>query len=130
MPPASMSKMMTAYMLFERLRDGSLSMADTFIVSENAWRKGGVKSGSSTMFLEPGRKVSVEDLLLGIIVQSGNDACIVVAENISGSEKTFSILMNEMASEIGLENTNFANSTGMHNVKNYSTVSDIAKMSQ
>jgi D-alanyl-D-alanine carboxypeptidase (penicillin-binding protein 5/6) len=82
------------------------------------------------MFVEVDKEIRVEDLLRGIIVQSGNDACIVVAENISGSEKTFSILMNDMANDIGLKNTNFANSTGMHNVKNYSTVSDIAKMSQ
>ena len=124
--PASMTKIMTSMIVFEKLSNGSLTLDDTFIVSEKAWKE---REGSS-MFVEVDKEIRVEDLLRGIIVQSGNDACIVVAENISGSEKTFSILMNEMASDIGLENTNFANSTGMHNVKNYSTVSDIAKMSQ
>ncbi len=123
--PASMTKIMTTMIVFEKLSNGSLTLDDTFLVSEKAWRE---REGSS-MFVEVDKEIRVEDLLRGIIVQSGNDACIVVAENISGSEKTFSILMNEMASDIGLENTNFANSTGMHNVKNYSTVSDIAKMS-
>ena len=124
--PASMTKIMTSMIVFEKLSNGSLTLDDTFLVSEKAWKE---REGSS-MFVEVDKEIRVEDLLRGIIVQSGNDACIVVAENISGSEKTFSILMNEMASDIGLENTNFANSTGMHNVKNYSTVSDIAKMSQ
>jgi D-alanyl-D-alanine carboxypeptidase (penicillin-binding protein 5/6) len=124
--PASMTKIMTTLIVFEKLSNGSLTLDDTFLVSEKAWKE---REGSS-MFVEVDKEIRVEDLLRGIIVQSGNDACIVVAENISGSEKTFSVLMNEMASDIGLENTNFANSTGMHNVKNYSTVADIAKMSQ
>ena len=100
MPPASMSKMMTVYMLFERLRDGRLSLDDTFSVSENAWRKGGAKSGSSTMFLEPGSRVRVEDLIRGIIVQSGNDACIVVAEGLAGSEQAFADEMTARGREI------------------------------
>ena len=124
--PASMTKIMTSMIVFEKLSNGSLTLDDTFLVSEKAWRE---REGSS-MFVEVDKEIRVEDLLRGIIVQSGNDACIVVAENISGSEETFSILMNEMAADIGLENTNFANSTGMHSVKNYSTVADIAKMSQ
>ncbi|MDB9986020.1 D-alanyl-D-alanine carboxypeptidase [Pelagibacterales bacterium] len=124
--PASMTKIMTTMIVFEKLSNGSLTLDDTFLVSEKAWRE---REGSS-MFVEVDKEIRVEDLLRGIIVQSGNDACIVVAENISGSEETFSILMNEMANDIGLDNTNFSNSTGMHNVKNYSTVSDIAKMSQ
>ena len=124
--PASMTKIMTTMIVFEKLSNGSLTLDDTFLVSEKAWRE---REGSS-MFVEVDKEIRVEDLLRGIIVQSGNDACIVVAENIAGSEKTFSVLMNEMASDIGLENTNFANSTGMHSVKNYSTVADIAKMSQ
>ena len=82
-PPASMSKLMTAYMIFDKLRDGSLSLDDTFKVSENAWRKGGAASGGSTMFLAIGDEVSVDQLLKGIIIQSGNDACIVAAENIA-----------------------------------------------
>ena len=124
--PASMTKIMTSMIVFEKLSNGSLTLDDTFLVSEKAWRE---REGSS-MFVEVDKEIRVEDLLRGIIVQSGNDACIVVAENISGSEETFSILMNEMANDIGLDNTNFSNSTGMHSVKNYSTVSDIAKMSQ
>ena len=124
--PASMTKIMTSMIVFEKLSNGSLTLDDTFLVSEKAWRE---REGSS-MFVEVNKEIRVEDLLRGIIVQSGNDACIVVAENISGSEETFSILMNEMAGDIGLKNTNFSNSTGMHSVKNYSTVADIAKMSQ
>ena len=130
MPPASMSKMMTAYMLFERLRDGSLSMDDTFIVSENAWRKGGVKSGSSTMFLEPGRKVSVEDLLLGIIVQSGNDACIVVAEGLAENESVFAEEMTKRAHEMGMKNTFFKNSTGWPEKGHVSTARDLALLAK
>ena len=89
MAPASMSKLMTAYIVFDKLQKGQLSLTDEFEVSENAWRKGGEKSGSSTMFLKPHSKVKLDDLLKGIIVQSGNDACITVAENIAGSEENF-----------------------------------------
>ena len=120
--PASMTKIMTSMIVFEKLSNGSLTLDDTFLVSEKAWRE---REGSS-MFVEVDKEIRVEDLLRGIIVQSGNDACIVIAENISGSEETFSILMNEMANDIGLDNTNFSNSTGMHSVKNYSTVSDLS----
>lgn len=96
-PPASMSKLMTVYILFSKLKDGSLSLDDTFSVSENAWRKGGAASGGSTMFLNINEEVRVEDLIKGIIIQSGNDACIVVAENIAGSEDEFANLMNRTA---------------------------------
>ncbi len=112
MAPASMSKLMTVYMLFERLKDGSLSLDDTFSVSENAWRRGGAKSGSSTMFLEPGSRVRVEDLISGIIIQSGNDACIVVAEGLAGSEEAFAKEMTVRAREIGLTQSTFKNATG------------------
>lgn len=112
MPPASMSKLMTLYLVFERLKDGRLSLDDEFSVSENAWRKGGAASGSSTMFLEPRQKVRVQDLIKGIIIQSGNDACIVVAEALAGSEKNFALEMTEKAHEIGMENSTFANATG------------------
>ena len=88
-PPASMSKLMTVYMIFDKIKDGSLSLDDTFKVSENAWRKGGAASGGSTMFLAIGDEVTVEQILKGIIIQSGNDACITVAENIAGSEEDF-----------------------------------------
>jgi D-alanyl-D-alanine carboxypeptidase (penicillin-binding protein 5/6) len=130
MPPASMSKMMTAYMLFERLRDGSLAMDDTFIVSENAWRKGGTKSGSSTMFLEPGKQVSVEKLILGIIVQSGNDACIVVAEGLAGNEAAFAVEMTARAYELGMKNTVFKNATGWPAPGHVSTARDLALLAK
>ena len=100
MPPASMSKIMTAYLLFESLKEGRVSLDDTFRVSENAWRKGGAASGSSTMFLPPNSEVRVEDLIKGIIVQSGNDACIVVAENLAGSEEAFARQMTEKAASL------------------------------
>ena len=107
MAPASMSKLMTVYIVFERLRDGRLSLDDTFRISENAWRKGGAKSSSSTMFLEPGKRVRIEDLIRGIIVQSGNDACIVIAEGLSGSEEAFADEMTSRAHQLGLKNSIF-----------------------
>jgi len=128
MPPASMSKLMTIYMVFSRLRDGSLSLEDTFRVSENAWRRGGAKSGSSTMFLEPNKRVDVESLLRGIIVQSGNDACIVVAEGIAGSEPAFAEAMTIKAKEIGLTDSNFANATGWPDPDQYMTAKDLAHL--
>lgn len=112
MPPASMSKLMTAYLLFESLKEGRVSLDDKFRVSENAWQKGGAKSGSSTMFLPPNSEARVEDLIRGIIVQSGNDACIVVAENLAGSEEAFARRMTEKARALGMRNSNFANATG------------------
>ena len=128
--PASMSKMMAVYLLFERLRDGSLSLDDTYRVSETAWRRGGARSGSSTMFLEPGQRVRVEDLVRGIIVQSGNDACIVVAEALSGTEEVFAQEMTERARELGLENTVFTNSTGWPDPDQFSTVRDLAHLAR
>ena len=103
MPPASMSKIMTTYMVFSRLREGKLAMDDTFPVSERAWRKGGCVSDGSTMCLKLGERVKVEDLLQGIIVQSGNDASIVIAEGLAGSEEAFASEMNKKAKEIGLK---------------------------
>ena len=128
MPPASMSKLMTVHMVLSRLKEGRLSLEDTFRVSENAWKKGGAKSGSSTMFLEPNKRVSVEQLLRGIIVQSGNDACIVVAEGISGSEQAFAEAMTAEAKEMGLSGSNFANSTGWPHPDQYMTASDLAHL--
>ena len=130
MAPASMSKMMTAYMIFERLRDGSLTLEDTFTVSENAWRKGGAKSGGSTMFLEPGKRVKLEDLLRGIIVQSGNDACIVVAEALASSEAAFAEKMTVRAKELGLENTVFKNATGWPDPEHLTTAQDLALLAK
>lgn len=126
MPPASMSKLMTLYLMFERLKDGRLKLDDKFTVSERAWRKGGAASGSSTMFLEPRKKVRVEDLIKGIIVQSGNDACIVVAEALAGSEKNFAIEMTQKAIELGMENSTFANATGWPDPGQRMTARDLA----
>jgi len=128
MAPASMSKLMTVYMVFERLKDGRLSLDDKFTVSENAWRKGGTTSGSSTMFLNPNSKVRVEDLIQGVITQSGNDACITVAENISGSEEDFADEMNKKAYELGLKNSIFANSTGWPDENQKMSPEDLAKL--
>jgi D-alanyl-D-alanine carboxypeptidase (penicillin-binding protein 5/6) len=130
MAPASMSKMMTVYMVFERLQDGRLSLDDTFSVSETAWRKGGAKSGSSTMFLKPGSRVRVEDLLRGIVVQSGNDASIVIAEGLSGSEKQFALEMNQRGRELGLESTNFVNATGWPEPDHRTTARDLARLAK
>ena len=126
MAPASMSKMMTTYLIFERLRDGQLSLDDTFSVSETAWRKGGAKSGSSTMFLEPGTRVRVEDLIRGIIVQSGNDASIVIAEELAGSEEAFALEMNRRARELGLRDSTFKNATGWPDPGHVTTARDLA----
>ena len=124
--PASMTKIMTTLIVFEKLSNGTLALDDKFLVSERAWRE---REGSS-MFVEVDKEIRVEDLLRGIIVQSGNDACIVIAENIAGTEEAFAQIMTNKGVEIGLSNTNFTNSTGMHNPKNYSTAHDIAKLSQ
>ena len=130
MPPSSMSKLMTAYMLFEAVHSGAVSLDDYFDVSENAWRKGGAASGGSTMFLEPNSRVRVEDLLRGIIIQSGNDACIVVAEEMAGTEDTFAIEMTERALEIGLKGSNFTNSTGLPDKDHYMTSRDLATLAR
>jgi len=126
MPPASMSKLMTAYVLFERLQDGSLSLDDTFTVSETAWRKGGAKSGSSTMFLEPNTRVRIEDLIQGIIVQSGGDACIVVAEGLSGSEEAFAKEMTAQARRLGMTKSVFKNATGWPDPEHLMTARELA----
>ena len=130
MAPASMSKLMTIYIIFDKLREGSLSLEDTFTVSENAWRKGGAASGGSTMFLKIGEKVPVEDLLQGIIVQSGNDACIVAAENIAGTEEDFAVLTNDTAEEIGIKNSTFASSTGLLHPDQKMSVEDLALLAR
>ncbi len=130
MPPASMSKMMTIYLLFESLKDGRVSLEDKFRVSENAWRKGGAKSGSSTMFLPPNSEVRVEDLIRGIIVQSGGDACIAVAENLAGSEEAFARRMTDKARQIGMENTTFVNSTGWPDPNHRTTAYDLAILAE
>ena len=128
-PPASMSKLMTIYILMSKIKDGSIKLDDTFSVSENAWRKGGAATGGSTMFLSIGDNVTVENLIKGIVIQSGNDACIVVAENISGSEEDFAVLMNKTAKQLGLENSSFANSTGLPHPDHKMSMEDLAKLS-
>ena len=126
--PASMTKIMTTIIAFDLIKKGDLSLDDKFLVTENAWRLS--KSGYSSMFIMVGDEVSVENLLKGIIVASGIDACVALAEGLSGSEKDFVALMNEKAEEIGLENTNFNNSSGINDPENYSTVRDILIMSR
>lgn len=121
MAPASMTKMMTVLLAFDRLKQGVLHLNDTLPVSERAWRMGGSK-----MFVMVGNKVPVEALLQGIVVQSGNDACVVVAEGIAGSEEAFARLMNERAHEIGMRNTHFTNSTGWPDPELHTTARDLA----
>ena len=112
MAPASMTKIMTADMVFEALTNGSLALDTEFKVSEEAWRRGGSASGSSTMFLKLNSSVRVEDLLRGIIIQSGNDACIAIAEGMAGSETAFADQMTARAREMGLDSATFRNATG------------------
>ncbi len=125
--PASMTKIMTSIIAFDLIKSGDLSLDEKFIISEKAWRLS--TSGYSSMFIMVGDNVSVENLLKGIIIASGNDACIALAEGIAGTEEEFAILMTGKAREIGMENTNFANSSGINNPENYSTVRDILLMS-
>lgn len=129
-PPASMSKLMTVYVLLSKIKEGEISLEDKFTVSEKAWRKGGAASGGSTMFLKIGQEVKVEDLIKGIIIQSGNDACITVAENIAGSEEEFAALLNETAEKIGLKNAHFVNATGLPHPEHRISVEDLAKLAR
>ncbi len=126
--PASMTKIMTSIIAFDLIKSGDLSMDEKFIISEKAWRLS--TSGYSSMFIMVGDQVSVENLLKGIIVASGNDACIALAEGIAGTEEEFALLMTAKAKEIGMENTNFTNSSGINDPENYSTVRDIMIMSR
>jgi len=125
--PASMTKIMTAIITFDLLKKGDLSLNDRFFVSENAWRLS--EAGYSSMFIMVGDQISVENLLRGIIISSGNDACIALAEGIAGTEEEFAIMMNSKAKEIGMTNTNFSNSSGINAPNNLSTVRDILIMS-
>ena len=126
--PASMTKIMTSIIAFDLIKSGDLQLNEKFIISERAWRLS--TSGYSSMFIMVGDEVSVENLLRGIIVASGNDACVALAEGIAGTEEEFAILMTAKAKEIGMENTNFSNSSGISDPDNYSTVRDILKMSK
>jgi D-alanyl-D-alanine carboxypeptidase (penicillin-binding protein 5/6) len=125
MPPASMSKIMTVYLVFEALHDGRLKLTDELPVSEKAWRMGGSK-----MFVEVGNRVPVEDLLQGVIVQSGNDACIVLAEALAGSEEAFAEMMTKKARDLGLTKSHFANATGWPNPGHYMTARELALLAR
>jgi D-alanyl-D-alanine carboxypeptidase (penicillin-binding protein 5/6) len=123
--PSSMTKMMSVLVAFEKIKAGTLSLDQEFLVSEKAWKMGGSK-----MFIEVGKKVKLSDLLLGIVVQSGNDASIALAEGISGSEDLFAVEMNNLANKIGLEGSHFVNSSGWPNEDHYTTAKDLAKIAQ
>ncbi len=126
--PASMTKIMTAIVTFDLLKKGETSLDELITISEKAWRMS--QSGYSSMFIMLNDQVTVEDLLKGIIIVSGNDACVALAEGLSGTEEDFVALMNEKAEEMGLLNTRFSNSSGINDPDNYSTVRDIALMSK
>ena len=126
--PASMTKIMTSIIAFDLIKKGQLSLDEKFIVSENAWRL--ANAGYSSMFIMVGDEVSVENLLKGIIVASGNDACVTLAEGIAGSEEEFAVMMTSKAKEIGMYNTNFSNASGINDPDNYSTARDILIMSE
>jgi D-alanyl-D-alanine carboxypeptidase (penicillin-binding protein 5/6) len=123
--PASMSKLMTLYVLFDYLEKNIISLDEKIFISENAWRKGGAVSESSTMFAEVSSYISVENIIRGIVIQSGNDACIAISEAISGSEEIFADEMNSYAKKICMNDSNFVNSTGLHNDNHYSTPLDM-----
>jgi D-alanyl-D-alanine carboxypeptidase (penicillin-binding protein 5/6) len=120
--PASLTKIMTAYTIFRELKEGNVHLEDSVLISEKAWRTEG-----SRMFVEVGKRVKVEDLLKGMIIQSGNDACVALAEHIAGSEATFAELMNSHANRLGMTHTHFVNSTGLPHEDHYTTPADIAK---
>ncbi len=126
--PASMSKIMTTIIAFDLLEQGKINLEDQVIVSEKAWRMS--QSGFSSMFIMLNDSVTIEELLRGIIVVSGNDSCVALAEGIAGTEENFVEMMNEKAEEIGLSNTSFGNSSGIEDSQNFSTVRDIATMSK
>jgi D-alanyl-D-alanine carboxypeptidase (penicillin-binding protein 5/6) len=128
--PSSMMKLMTAEVVFNAIRQGDVKLTDEYRVSENAWRKGGAPSGGSTMFAAIHSKVSVDDLLHGAIIQSGNDACMVLAEGIAGNERTFAEMMTKRARELGLTQSTFGNSNGLPDPGNKMTVRELAKLAR
>ena len=130
MPPASMAKLMTVAVVFDAIKAGKLSLDTEFQVSEHAWRAGGAKSGGSTMFAKLGSTIKVSDLLQGIIVQSANDGCIIVAEGMAGTEAAFANLMNGEARKLGLTNSHFTNATGLPDPDEYVTALDLAKLAR
>lgn len=130
LPPASLTKMMTSYVVSREIHDGRLQEDDSAVVSEYAWRTGGWASGSSVMSLLPKTEAKVIDLMRGVIIQSGNDASIVLAEHIAGSETAFADIMNQVAEQLGLKNTHFMNSTGLPDPEHYSSARDMALLGQ
>ena len=128
LPPASLAKMMTTYITSNEIKNGQLKPDELITISENAWRKGGARTGGSTMFLDPLSKVPVIDLMRGVIIQSGNDASIALAEHISGSEIAFSDVMNQQAEILGMTNSEFKNSSGLPEDGMYSTARDLSKI--
>ena len=130
MSPASMSKLMTVLMTFEALESGRITPDDKFRVSDDAWKRGGAGSGGSTMFLKARSEVTVRDLLRGVIIQSGNDACITLAEGLGGSEDVFAQMMTERAMELGMTNSTFVNSTGWPDEEHKTSARDLAILAQ
>ncbi|MEE3622467.1 D-alanyl-D-alanine carboxypeptidase family protein [Nitrospirillum sp. BR 11752] len=126
MPTSSMSKVMTMYMVFDRLKNGKLSLEDTLPVSRRAWELGGAKTEGSTMYLPLGANVKVEDLIRGVLVQSGNDATIVLAEGLGGTEEAFCRNMTKRAHDMGMKDSNFTNAAGLPDANHYSTAHDLA----
>jgi len=129
MQPASMSKLMTLAVVFQALERGDITLETEFTVSENAWRTGGAPSGTAAMFAPIHSQVTIEDLVKGVVIQSGNDACIILAEGLSGSEEAFAQKMTDYARDIGLEKSTFANSTGLPHPDHMMTSRDLAKLS-
>jgi len=130
MPPASMAKLMTMAVVFDALKTGKLKLDDQFVVSENAWRSGGASSGGSTMFAKLGSSITVDDLIHGIIIQSANDGCIVIAEGMAGTEGTFADMMNAEARKLGLTGSHFKNATGLPDPDQYVTAHDLARLAK
>lgn len=130
MSPASMSKIMTMLMVFERVKSGRLKLSDEFIISEVAWRRGGASSGGSTMYAELNSRVKLIDLIKGVTVQSANDACIAIAEGIAGSEEAFAGLMTKRARELGLEQSTFKNSTGLYHPEHRMTPRELSSLAR
>ena len=128
MPPSSMVKLMTMAVVFDMLKEGQLSITDEFLISEDAWRRGGAVSGGSTMFAELNSKIALSDLIPGVVVQSGNDAAIAIAEGLAGTEPGFARLMNAKAQDIGLTGSNFTNATGLPDPEMHVTARDLAKI--
>ena len=128
--PASLAKLMTAEVVFDQLALGNVKLDEEFVVSENAWRKGGAPSGGSTMYAAIHSRIKIGDPLSGVIIHSGNDACIVLAEGIAGNEGAFARMMNDRARELGLEKSNFTNSTGLPDPQQRVTVRELAKLAQ